>query len=152
MRKMNITEKIKELREKTGVSVMLCKKALEESAGDFEKAVEVLRRESFKIAESKAERQAGAGVVDAYIHSNRKLGVLAEIRCETDFVAKNKEFLEFGHNIAMQIAACRPENTASLLAEPFIKKPEISVGDYLKETIQKFGENIEIKNFAIIEI
>lgn len=149
---MSMAEKIKELREKTGVSVMLCKKALEESAGDFEKAIEVLRRESFKIAESKANRQAGAGVVDGYIHSNKKLGVLAEVRCETDFVAKNKEFLEFSHNIAMQIAACRPENIASLLAEPFIKKPEISVSDYLKETIQKFGENIEIKSFSIIEI
>lgn len=149
---MGIAEKIKELREKTGVSVMLCKKALEESGGDFEKAVEVLRRESFKIAESKAERQARAGVVDGYIHSNKKLGVLAEVRCETDFVAKNKEFLEFSHNIAMQIAALRPENVASLLVEPFIKKPEISVNDYLKETIQKFGENIEIKSFSIIEI
>ena len=152
MSNMGMAEKIKELRDKTGVSVMLCKKALEEAAGDFEKAVEVLRRESFRTAENKAERQAKAGIVDAYIHSNKKLGVLVEIRCETDFVAKNKEFLEFSHDIAMQIAASRPENIPSLLAESFIKKPEISVNDYLKEKIQKFGENIEIGRFFIIEV
>ena len=80
------------------------------------------------------------------------MGVLVEIRCETDFVAKNKEFLEFSHDIAMQIAASRPENIPSLLAESFIKKPEISVNDYLKEIIQKFGENIEIGRFFIIEV
>jgi elongation factor Ts len=141
-------DKIKELREKTGVSVMVCKKALEEANGDENQALEILRREGIKTADKKSERKPGAGVVDSYIHSTKKVGVLIEARSETDFVAKNESFLSFVHDIAMHIAAFAPQSVEELAGQQFIKNPDITVGDYLKEMIQKFGENIEIADFV----
>jgi elongation factor Ts len=143
-----LLEQIKKLREETGVSVMLCKKALEETGGDREKAILILRREGVRIAEKKAERALKAGVIESYIHSNRQIGVLVEARSETDFVARNKEFQAFVHNIAMHIAASDPVDLKALLQQPYIKNPQITIGDYLKETIQKFGENLEISRFV----
>lgn len=99
---------VKELREKTGAGMMDCKKALKETSGDIEKAVEYLREKGLSEAAKKTHRVATEGIVDSYIHGGGKLGVLVEVNCETDFVAKNDEFKELCHNIAMQIAASNP--------------------------------------------
>lgn len=139
---------IKNLRDKTGVSIMLCKKALEEAGGDIDKAVLVLRKQGLKIAEKKADRTMRAGIVNCYIHSNKQVGVLIEAKSETDFVAKNDGFQSFIYNIAMHIAAMNPENIEELLEQPYIKNQDIKVGDYLNDIIQKFGENIKIARFT----
>jgi len=139
-------EQIKKLREMTGVSVMACKKALEEAEGDAEKALTILRTRGAEVAKKKAERETGAGVIEAYVHNNQ-IGVLAEVRSETDFVARNEEFRAFAHNIAMHIAAAAPRDVEELLKQEYIKEPEIIVNDYLKQMIQKFGENIKISRF-----
>lgn len=145
---MITAEQIKKLREQTGVSVMICKKALEEAGGDFDKALINLRKEGVKMADKKSLRALKAGIIESYIHSNKQIGVLIEARSETDFVAKNEEFVAFVKNIAMHIAASNPEDISMLLGQEYIKNPSITIGDYIKETIQKFGENIEINRFT----
>lgn len=106
----NITAKqIAELRAKTGLPMMECKKALVEAEGDEEKAIEVLRKKGIAKAESKTDRSTKAGIVDSYIHNGGKIGVLVEVLSETDFVAKNEEFKLFVHNIALHIAAMNPK-------------------------------------------
>lgn len=99
---------VKELRTKTGAGMMDCKKALAETGGDMDKAVDFLRKKGIATAEKRAGREANQGVVQSYIHMGGKLGVLVEVNCETDFVAKNDDFLEFAKNIAMHIAAANP--------------------------------------------
>ena len=106
---MEITaQMVKELREQTGAGMMDCKNALKEAKGDMEKAVEILRKKGVAKAEKKASREAKDGLIHAYIHPGGKLGVLVEVNCETDFVAKTDDFLEFVHNVAMHIAASNP--------------------------------------------
>ena len=102
---MITTDQVKELRDKTGISVMQCKKALEEADGDMEKAMVILKRKGNEIAEKKASRDLNSGVVSAYIHAGGKVGAMVELLCETDFVAGNEEFKDLAYNIAMQIAA-----------------------------------------------
>lgn len=102
------TEMIKQLRELTGAGVLDCKKALEETDGDFEAASEILKQKGLAAAAKKVDRDAGDGLVEAYIHAGSKLGVLVEINCETDFVARTEEFQAFCHDVAMQIAAASP--------------------------------------------
>ncbi|MCD6405169.1 MAG: translation elongation factor Ts [Planctomycetes bacterium] len=99
---------VKELREKTGIGMMDCKRALEEAAGDLEKAVDVLRKKGMAAADKRAGRAAGEGFVGSYIHSNGKIGVIVEINCETDFVARSEEFRTLARDIAMQVAATNP--------------------------------------------
>ena len=101
-------QSVKELREKTGAGMMDCKRALEESGGNLEKAIEVLRKKGIAKAEKKASREVKDGLVDAYIHAGGKLGTLIEVNCETDFVAKTDDFKELVRNLAMQIAATDP--------------------------------------------
>lgn len=103
------TEQIKELRDLTGVSVMQCKKALEEAGGDAEKAKIILRKQSAKAADKKAGRTLGSGVVASYIHGGGSVGAMIELLCETDFVAKNEEFKNLAREIAMQVAATAPD-------------------------------------------
>ncbi len=106
---MEITAKmVKELREKTGVGMMDCKKALQEANGDFDKAVELLRKKGMKTAEKRAGKETSEGIIASYIHSNNKLGVMVEINCETDFVANTADFKNFAEDICMQIAATNP--------------------------------------------
>lgn len=106
---MEITaEKVKELRDKTNAGMMDCKKALKETNGDLEKAVVYLREKGLAVARKRADRAASEGVIQAYIHTGGKLGVMLEVNCETDFVAKTPEFNEFAKNLAMQIAAANP--------------------------------------------
>lgn len=100
---------VKELRDKTGAGMMDCKKALQETDGDVEKAVEFLRKKGIAKAAKKADREAKDGLVEAYIHAGGKLGVLVEVNCETDFVAKTDDFKDFCRNLAMHIAATEPQ-------------------------------------------
>ena len=114
------TDVIKKLRDKTGVSVMQCKKALESVNGDVEKAVIVLRKQSSEISAKKADRKVGAGIISAYIHTNGGIGSMAELVCETDFVAKNEDFKKLAYDISMQVAAMNPK---------FLNSDEITEAD-----------------------
>lgn len=102
-------EKIKELRFQTGISVMECKRALEEAKGDLEKAKEILKRKGLKIAESKSQREVKAGLIASYLHPNHRVGVLLDLRCETDFVAKSADFTDLSHELCLQVAAMAPQ-------------------------------------------
>ncbi|MEK7069655.1 MAG: translation elongation factor Ts [Patescibacteria group bacterium] len=141
-------QQIKELRDKTGVSVSSCKKALEETAGDMEKALIVLQRESAKSAEKKADRTLGAGVVEAYIHNNKKTGVLVELMSESDFVSGNEDFRMLAKDIAMHIVASSPVDLIELAGQSYIKNPSITIKELVNQAVQKFGEKIEVSKFA----
>jgi elongation factor Ts len=104
---------VKELRERTGIGMMECKKALEESSGDIEKAIVVLRKKGHARAKDKMDRHAKEGVIGSYIHLNGKIGVLVEVNCESDFVARNEEFQDLVKNIALHIAAANPTYVSS---------------------------------------
>ena len=100
---------VKQLREKTGLGIVECQKALKQSDGNIEKAIEALRKSGEKLVATKQNRDTNQGIVEAYIHSNKKIGVLLELVCETDFVSRNEEFGELAHNLAMQVAALNPK-------------------------------------------
>ncbi|MCD6410562.1 elongation factor Ts, partial [bacterium] len=106
---MENIELIKQLREETGVSLGQCKKAIEESKGDLEKAKEILRKWGEDLAGKKSSRTTKEGIIESYLHANGKIGVLVVLKCETDFVARNPEFKELAHNLALHIAASMPE-------------------------------------------
>lgn len=101
-------EQIKQLRQETGISVIECKKALQEADGDFKRAKEILREWGRELANKKAERETGEGIVESYIHPNKKIGVLVDLRCESDFVARSEDFRNLAHEICLQIAAMNP--------------------------------------------
>jgi elongation factor Ts len=195
---------VKELREKTGASIMECRNALVEAQGDLEKATDFLRKHGKEKAAKKADRATSEGVVVSYIHSNKRIGAMIELLCETDFVAKNSEFQELAYDLAMHIAATNPKfisfekvdekekseyekfareeftggstssadrkkpadlidkivkgktkkyfDEISLLSQPFVKNPDLTVEDLIKEKISKIGENIQIGNFVRFEI
>ena len=190
---MITTEQIKELRDLTGISVMQCKKALEEAEGDKEKALLILRKKSSAIADKKGDRELGAGVVEAYIHSNKTVGALLELSCETDFVARNEEFVTMARDIAMHVTATNPQyldeseitedvrtkviemfkkevaesgkpadiqakmmegklagyfGERTLLAQAFVKNPDITIKQLVDGGVQKFGEKIAIARFS----
>lgn len=187
---------IKRLKTLTGIGLTDAKAALTEAEGDFDKALEALRKKGLTKAEKKGEREARQGIVDAYVHSGR-IGALVEINCETDFVARTDNFKDFVRDIAMHVAASAPEYISiddipseerervtaeftekakndgkpedmianivegmvkkhfaekCLLDQPYIKNPDQTVGDYLKETIAKLGENTVIRQFKRIEL
>ncbi len=148
---------IKQLREETGLSLAQIKKALEEAGGDKDKAREVLSQYSQVQAEKKADREVNAGIVSAYVHSNGTIGVLLELGCETDFVAKNEEFVALAKDLAMHVCAMDPtsinnedglgEGTA-LLKQTFIKDSSITVEQRIQSAVQKFGENTKVIRFT----
>ena len=141
------TDSIKELREMTGVSVMQCKKALEESGGDLAAAAAILKKHSAVSARKSADRLLAAGAVGSYTH-DISIGAMVLLSCETDFVAKNPDFGALARSLAMQVAAMDPENTEDLLEQPFIKDEQKTVHDLLNEATQKFGERVEVSRFA----
>ena len=189
-------EEIKRLKELTGVGLTDAEKALTEVDGDFDKALEAMRKKGLTKAEKKGEREARQGVVDTYLHSGR-IGVVIEVNCETDFVARTDDFKNFVHDVAMHVAAASPEYISiedvpesekkakeaeftekvksegkpenmieqivtgmvkkyfaekCLLDQPFIKNPDQTIGDLLKESIAKLGENMVIRRFQIYDI
>jgi len=184
-----------ELRAKTGAGLMDCKKALAESGGDESKAIDLLRKKGMASAAKKAGRDASDGLIESYIHMGGKVGVLIEVNCETDFVAKTDDFKALVRDIAMHIAATnptavrredvpaeviekekeiaasqvtgKPENIVEkivsgkiekvyqeivLLEQPFVKNPDQTIQDLLKEQISKLGENIVVNRFARFQI
>jgi len=143
-------DQIKQLREETAVSVQDCRKALEESGGDLVKAKEILKKWGKDLAAKKASRGTGQGVIASYIHPNKKIGVLLEVACETDFVARSSDFQSLTHELCLQIAATREE--IPLPEQPWIKDPTKTVNDLISDYISKTGENIVVKRFARYEI
>jgi len=145
-------EQIKKLRQKTNISIMECKKALEKAKGDEKEALKVLEKSGQKKAMKKSDRETSQGLIEAYIHNNGKIGAILELSCETDFVVKNSQFKELAHDLVMHIAAMNPKDLKELLAQPFIKEEEKTIQDLLNETIAKLGENIKIRKFVRLEI
>jgi elongation factor Ts len=192
---MNITaEQIKELREKTGAGMLNCKNALIEHKGDFEKAIASLRQKGLASAEKKLSRSAKQGIITSYLHTGSKIGVLLELNCETDFVARRVEFQNLAKNLAMQVAASnnvkfvslkdipdelissetrleagkddlknKPENikenilkgrvektlkTFTLLNQSYIRDPDLTVEEYIKNHVALLGENIQVNRFT----
>jgi len=143
---LNISaELVKALRDKTNCGFMDCKKALQETGGDLEAAVDYLRRKGIAVAAKRAERATSEGAIWAFLNES---GVLLEVNCETDFVAKTPTFQEFGAALASQIAAAGPGDVEDLLAQPYQPQPQLSVQDYLNEIIGQLGENIRVRRFA----
>ena len=149
---MITSEQVKELREKTGVSVMECKKALVEAQGDMAKALEVLGARAAAAVGKKAGRTLGAGTVASYTHNTGQIGALVVLASETDFVSKNEEFVALARDIAMHAAAMRPASTDELMAQAFIKDPSKTVADLVSGATQKFGERIEISELAVFSV
>ena len=139
-------DQIKQLREETCVSVSECKKALEKAEGDFDKAKEILREWGKELAGKKSNREAGSGIIDTYVHANKKVGAMIELRCETDFVAKSDDFKTLAHEICLQIAAIESEEV-DLMSQPWIKDETKTIKELIEEYIGKLGENIKIKRF-----
>ena len=144
-------EQVQKLRELTSAGVMDCKKAIEEAGGDFDKAKAIIYERGLVKAERKGDRATGSGLLHSYIH-NERVGVLLELRCETDFVARNESFKELAHNLAMHIAAMNPYDTEKLMAQNYIKDDSINIEDLIKLTIAKIGENIKVEKFCRYEI
>lgn len=144
-------ETIKKLREETGAGVMDAKKALEESNGDYAKAMEYLKSKGVERAEKKSDREIKAGAIFSYIHSGR-VGALVKLGCETDFVAKNDEFQKLGNEIAMQVAAMGPENIEALLEQAYIRDSSKTIKDLITDTVSKTGENITVAEIQRVEI
>lgn len=142
---------IKQLREETGAGIADCRSALQESDGDMAKAKEILKQKGLDKAGAKSDREAGEGIVEAYSH-NGKIGVLVELRCETDFVAKTEDFKTLAHELVLQVAAMNPENTEELLEQEYVRDPSQKVGDLVKSAIAKLGENIKIGKFTRIAL
>ncbi len=161
---------IKELREMTSCGVIDCKKALEESQGNLQKAKELLQKRGLEIAAKKGSREAKEGRIEAYVHPGSKLAVIVEINCETDFVARSEEFCRFTKDVALQIAANNPKyvrkedipadilsaqkdaetfiKESCLLEQPFVKDPKKTIQDNLNALIASIGENTFINRFV----
>lgn len=142
-----MVDKIKQLRELTGAGIVECRKALEEAGGDFEKAKEVLKKNGMLIAEKKSDRTLGAGVLKAYVHNNR-IGVLLELRSETDFVSRSEAFQNLAQEIVFQITAMPVETVADLLKSPYIKDEKMTIDDLVKNVVAQVKERIQIERFA----
>jgi len=144
-------KQIKKLREETGVSISECKKALEQTKGDFEKAKELLRKLGQKFAEQRKEKETKNGIIDSYVHSGKKVGVMIEINCESDFVARSEDFKKLAHELCLQIAAISPEEIP-LLEQPWIRDDKKTIKELINEYTAKFGENIVLKRFIRYEL
>jgi len=144
-------EQVKKLRDKTNASIMECKKALIKASNDGKKALKILKEKGQLTAMKKAGRNVKEGIVEAYIHSDKKMGVLLELKCETDFVARNEDFKSLAHEIAMHIAGM-DSSKKNLLSEPFVKNPEITIKAMIDEKVAKLGENIQIGDFIRFEL
>lgn len=140
-------ELLKKLRNETQVSLADCRKALEETNNDYEKAKAWLKKHGIEKAEKKSDRATTQGLIDAYIHGNGRVAALVEVSCETDFVARTDEFKKLTHEIGMQVAAMNPKNVSELLKQDYIRNNSMTIEGLIKSTIAKLGENITIKRF-----
>jgi elongation factor Ts len=158
---------VKELRDQSGAGIMQCRKALIETDGDIEKALDILKQQSLFKAAKKAERPTVQGLVEAYIHTAGRVGALVELNCETDFVARTDEFRQLAHHLAMQVAAMNPKfiaeeeyksdteeepQVACLLLQTDIKEPDKTIKEIITEAIARTGENIKVSRFSRFEL
>lgn len=160
---------VMELRARTGAGVMDCRRALAEAGGDLERAAGLLRTWGVAKAEKKAGREAREGLVESYIHGGGRIGVLVEVNCETDFVARTEDFRRLARELAMQVAATDPRYVsrdevpeeqrdnpelaqAILLEQPYIRDDRRTVADLLTEAVAKVGENIQVRRFARFKV
>ena len=156
-------DQIKALREETGAGVMDCRSALEQVNGDLDAAREILREKGISTAAKRADRTAGQGLIESYIHGGR-IGVLVDLRCETDFVARTEPFKELAHDIAMQVASMQPAavsadqldgedaEATALLDQPFIRDAGQTIADRINDVIASVGEKIEVARFVRYEV
>lgn len=150
---MNISlDQLKKLRGETGAGVSDCRQALEDAAGDYQKAKKLILARGVEKAAKKADRQASEGVIESYVHATGKVGVLVELRCETDFVARTDDFKALAHELALQIAAMKPKNVKELLAGFYIRDATMTIETLIKQTIAKVGENITVAKFTRMEL
>jgi elongation factor Ts len=143
---------VQELRQKTGAGMMDCKKALIETEGNVEEAADWLRKKGISKAGAKSDRIAAEGLVDTYIQPGGRVGVLIEVNCQTDFVARNEAFKALVKNLAKQAATA--DSVESLLAQQYVDSPSATVEEFIKQTIATLGENIQVRrfiNFALAE-
>jgi elongation factor Ts len=143
---------LKKLRDETSASIADCRRALDEANGDYKKALDWLKKRAAEIAAKKADRETSQGLIEAYIHGGGKVGVLVELLCETDFVAKTDEFKHLAKEIAMQVAAMDPKDVESLLKQDYIRDGSQTIENLVKTAIGKTGENISVKKFIRFEI
>ena len=148
---MSLSSDIAKLREETGAGVMDCKKALEASGNDFNKAKKALAANADAIDKKKAERSTKSGVIESYVHSG-KIGVLIEVNCESDFVAKNDDFKKMVHNLVLQIASMNPKDVTEFLSQDYILEPSMKIEEYINSLIGKIRENIQVKRFVRFEL
>ncbi|HUW21659.1 MAG TPA: translation elongation factor Ts [Candidatus Bathyarchaeia archaeon] len=147
-----IIDQIKNLRKKTGAGVMDCRRALENSGGDEKKALEWLKKKGIAKAAEKGQREVKSGLVVAYTHGDGDIVAVAEIACETDFVAKNKEFKKLANEICLQVAAMKPKDIDELMKQPYIRDEAKSVKELVTEAIATIGENIKVRRIARFEL
>ncbi len=152
MQQKNLIEKVKKLREELGLGIMEIKSALEKAEGDERKAKEILKELGFKKAEKRAEKETHQGLVATYTHSTGKVGVMVELLCETDFVAKNEEFIKVAKDLCLQVAAMDPKDTEVLLEQEFVKDSSKKVKDLVTALVSKYGENIKVGKMVRFEI
>ncbi len=145
-------ELVKKLREETQASIADCRKALDESNGDYKKAIEWLKKRGIEKAGKKADRKTSAGIVESYVHGGGKIGVLVTLLCETDFVVRTQEFKDLAHEITLQISAMSPKDVKSLLAQEYIRDPQMTIEELIKSVIGKLGENIVVREFSRLEL
>lgn len=146
-----MSDNIKKLREVTGAGVMECKRAFDDAKGDFDAAVRLIHERGLTKVEKRAGRTAGAGLVLSYVH-NERIGVLLDVRAETDFVVRSEPFRELAHNLVMQIAATAPENVDELLKQPYVRDESKTVRDIVNDVIARVGENVKINQFSRMEL
>jgi elongation factor Ts len=151
---------VKELRAKTGAGIMDCKRALQDSNGNMEKATELLRQRGLASSSKVAGREAKQGLIESYIHTGGRIGALVEVNCETDFVARTDEFRTLAREIAMQVASMNPTTVGSmeeddgegLLSQEYIRDSRKTIRDLIKETIAQVRENIQVSRFMRFEV
>jgi elongation factor Ts len=143
---------LKKLREQTGVSFSVCKKALEEANNDIDAAKKLLTKWGEKKAADKADRATSQGVIASYVHHNKKIATMVELQTETDFVANNEEFRTLAQEIAMQVATMNPENVDELVKQEYVRDPSKTIGDLIKDAVLKFGENTKVSRILRWEL
>ena len=148
---MSAVDDIKKLREVTGAGVMECKKAFSESKGDFDLAIKIIHENGLAKVEKRTGREAGAGLIQSYVH-NERIGVILDVRAETDFVVRSEPFKKLAHELAMQVAAANPANVDELLKQPYIKDESKTVNELIKTVIAQVGENVKVRAFSRLEI
>lgn len=145
-------EEIKKLREKTGAGVMDIKKALAEANNDVKKAEKIIKEKGLDKAKKKADREVTSGLIYSYLHQTGRVGAMVEVACETDFVAKNKEFKDLCKEIAMQVASMNPKDVKELLKQDYFRDSSKKVEEIVEELIGKIGENMKVVRFTRFEL